>query len=285
MNILFALSLSIALVIHSRRKKSLSVDGAAAAFILGMVTFSSSFWVFTVILMTFFLSSSKLTKFKAERKKMLEAEYEASSERNAIQVLCNGLAGGIAVFLFQLFCNNKSTTNDICFDHTRLSVVLLWAYVGHYGCCAGDTWASELGILNKEWPILITRMKKVPPGTNGGVSGLGLAASLAGGALVGLSGAFTLALEQPCHGFAWELIVLGSFAGLGGSLIDSLLGATVQQSLYSEDRKKIVPEKVKEDENIKVISGIPLLDNHQVNILSSFIMTFICGWIAFYLYP
>lgn len=149
---------------------------------------------------------------------------------------------------------------------------------------------------------MVTTLKKVPAGTNGGVSGLGLAASLAGGAVVGLSAALTLALEQPCHGFAWEIVLVGSFAGLGGSMvsffffslvyinqlnyiqIDSFLGATVQESLYSEEQKIIVPER-KAGENIKVICGSPILSNHQVNFLASFLTTFICAFAAYSLYP
>lgn len=80
-------------------------------------------------------------------------------------------------------------------------------------------WASEIGILNESWPILITTFKRVPPGTNGGVSQLGLLASFGGGATIGLSAAITLALEQPCHGFAYEILFVGAAAGLIGSLV------------------------------------------------------------------
>lgn len=58
----------------------------------------------------------------------------------------------------------------------------------------------------------------------------------------------------------------------------------MQESLYSEDRKIIVPERVK-GENIKVISGVSLLDNHQVNFVSSFLTTSMCALAALYLYP
>ncbi|KAI8886455.1 hypothetical protein K501DRAFT_244156 [Backusella circina FSU 941] len=278
---LFAIVLSVLLVIHSRRKKSLTTDGAAGAFVLGMATFSADLYLFTVVLLGFFLASSKLTKFKAERKRILEADYEASSERNVIQVICNGLMGGVAVTLYQMTCQDEKYT---CYDQARWSTVLLWSYIGHYACCAGDTWASELGILNNEWPILITRFKKVPPGTNGGVSGLGLAASLAGGLFVGLIGALSLYLEQPCHGVAYELVILGGVAGLGGSLIDSLLGATLQESLYSEEKKIILNKRIP-DQTITVISGYPVLDNHQVNFITSVTTSVLCGLAAWCLYP
>ncbi|KAI9498939.1 integral membrane protein DUF92-domain-containing protein [Zychaea mexicana] len=275
-NYLFALGLSILLVIHSRRKKSLSPNGAAGAFILGMATFTSTYAYFTVVLLTFFLASSKLTKFKAERKRLLEADYDHSSERTLIQVACNGLTGGIIAALFQVLYEG----NLSCFDQDRNSLILFWAYMGHYGCCAGDTWASELGILNRSWPISIIRFKKVPPGTNGGVSPLGLAASIAGGAAVGLAGAITLWIQQPCHGTPWDIVLLGALAGLGGSLIDSILGATVQRTLYSEKQKMVVED----EKDASVISGLNILDNHQVNFVSSVLTSAICGAAAYYMH-
>ncbi|KAI8371437.1 integral membrane protein DUF92-domain-containing protein [Radiomyces spectabilis] len=277
-NFYFAAALSTLVVIYARGGKSLSPSGAFAAFLLGMSTFSSPLWFFTVVLLTFFVVSSKLTKFKAERKRLLEADYDHSSERGFIQVFCNGFTGGVLVALHQWHYQDLS-----CFDQSPWSVILLWGYIGHYACCAGDTWASELGILNKGWPILITRLKKVPPGTNGGVSPLGLAASLAGGATIGLVAAFTLALEQSCHGFAWEIVLLGALAGLGGSLLDSLLGATVQRSLYSEKRKQILPDGQEGDDKTIAISGLDWLDNHQVNLVSSVVTSGLCGAAAWYL--
>ncbi|SAM07099.1 hypothetical protein [Absidia glauca] len=221
-----------------RRKKSLTRGGAAGAFALGMTTFSSSYWLFTIVLLTFFLTSSKLTKFKADRKRQLEDEYDQSSERNLVQVVCNGFAGGV-------------------------------------------TWASELGILNRSWPYLVTKWKRVPPGTNGGVSPLGLAASLAGGAVIGLASTLSLLLDRRCDGFHWDLIILGALAGFGGSMIDSILGATVQETLYSKEKGMVISSTSSKAEVVNV-SGWNLLDNHQVNLVSSLLTSGLCGLAALY---
>lgn len=72
-------------------------------------------------------------------------------------------------------------------------------------------------------------------GTNGGVSVMGLLSSLVGGCMVGLGyymailaslGPAVLESAPP----QWPIIVIAALAGFLGSLIDSLLGATVQYS-------------------------------------------------------
>lgn len=86
---------------------------------------------------------------------------------------------------------------------------------GYYACCCGDTWASELGQLSSDTPRLITSLRPVRKGTNGGVSLLGLVASIAGGLLVGavFYGMGVLSPSQPSRPAAtaqWLLLPLGT---------------------------------------------------------------------------
>jgi uncharacterized membrane protein len=72
-------------------------------------------------------------------------------------------------------------------------------------------------------------MRRVPRGTSGAVSLLGLAAALAGGLLIGSVGT----LSPRLYGMpAWVAVAVGGGAGLAGSLVDSLLGASVQAGFY-----------------------------------------------------
>lgn len=74
----------------------------------------------------------------------------------------------------------------------------------------------------------------------------------------------------------WPIILFGGIAGLLGSIIDSLLGATVQYSGLDPNGRVVE----RPDANVKHISGYRLLDNHSVNLISSILTGVIMPFIA-----
>lgn len=86
----------------------------------------------------------------------------------------------------------------------------------------------------------------VPKGTNGGVSGLGTAASVAGGLFLGIVfygvGLLTTRGSSQADGVAaeqWKAVPVAAWAGLVGSLVDSVAGATLQYSGLDGKLKKV----------------------------------------------
>lgn len=107
---------------------------------------------------------------------------------------------------------------------------------------ASDTLSSELGLLSKSRPRLITApWRAVPPGTNGGVSPAGLAAAVAGALVISLT---AVALTPFCR--EWDAPSKAAFVaamtsvGVFGSLLDSLLGALLQASVVDVRTGKVV---------------------------------------------
>lgn len=139
-----------------------------------------------------------------------------------------------------------------------------------------DLLASEIGsVLAQNNPRLITNPSRiVPVGTNGGVSLVGCLCSLWGGFLVGIS--YIIGNLIFCRTdyltntlmINLQLLFYCTFFGFLGSLIDSLLGATLQFSGYDRERNMTVQ---KPNPSIEHISGRDLLSNNQVNIISSFL--------------
>ena len=154
---------------------------------------------------------------------------------------------------------------------------VVFVALGHLGCSLGDTLASELGILSKEEPRLVTTFRKVPRGTNGGMSGFGTMCSVLGGAVIGLVMGVCVAVEnQACgSGVIPGMVGWGAFAGGFGSLVDSLLGATVQETRYSAERKMIA-----EGSGGQPINGWNVLTNSQVNLISGLITAGLMGWMT-----
>ncbi|EFY92869.1 hypothetical protein MAC_01107 [Metarhizium acridum CQMa 102] len=132
--------------------------------------------------------------------------------------------------------------------------LLVVGIIANYAAVAADTFSSELGILSKSEPRLITSLtlRKVPRGTNGGVTLLGLAAGLFGSmVIVAASMVFLPACTPetaptPGGGAPWTLAQRRMFMGglviwgALGSVLDSFLGGILQRSVRDVRSGKIV---------------------------------------------
>ncbi|EFJ52536.1 hypothetical protein VOLCADRAFT_44503, partial [Volvox carteri f. nagariensis] len=266
------------------RRGALSPSGAAAAFVVGFGTLGASLR-FGATLVAFFLSSSKLTSYKEELKEGLDENAKKGGQRTWVQVLCNGLVPTILAVVYGILAGcvdlplgpAVAAASGPALEPWRAAALtgLMGGFLGYYACCCGDTWASELGPLSADTPRLITTMRPVRRGTNGGVTLLGLSASIMGGMFVGL--AFYLAgllsptlwifeSQRAVAAGQWRLIPIGLMAGLFGSALDSLLGATLQYSGYDTVRGRVMSRP---GPDVVHISGMKLLDNNAVNAVSA----------------
>ncbi|OQY90649.1 MAG: hypothetical protein B6D38_02665 [Anaerolineae bacterium UTCFX1] len=204
----FLLALLIASLAY--RARSLSKSGAFAAMILGTIIFGLGGIPWAAILLTFFFTSSALSRAFKKRKQGLNEKYSKSDRRDAGQVLGNGGLAAALVILHYFY--PESNIGWIGFAASLAAV-------------NADTWATEIGVLNPTLPRMIMDLRKrVEKGTSGGVSLVGTLASLAGSALIAaLASLFTT---------NWSLFLPITFAGLAGSLFDSFLGATVQAMYF-----------------------------------------------------
>lgn len=246
----FILSSLVALL--AWRAGALSRSGAWAAACSGGLIFGFGGLSWAILLLTFFISSSLLSRFLRRQKSELSEKFSKGSQRDWGQVIANGGLGSLLAVVYTFIPEAD------------------WIWVAFAGAMAAvnaDTWATELGVLNPKPPRLITNGKVVERGTSGGVSLLGSLAALGGAVLVAAFAALTSTETALLIGAA---AVLG---GLAGSFSDSLLGASVQ-AIYTcpvcEKETERHPYHTCGAETLQV-RGWCWLNNDMVNFLASFI--------------
>jgi uncharacterized membrane protein len=76
MKLIYTFIISLLLVLHGYRKKSLSTSGSSAAFFVGVGTIQNDWSVFAVVLLVFYFTGSRLTKVSLCLKRifMIKAE-------------------------------------------------------------------------------------------------------------------------------------------------------------------------------------------------------------------
>lgn len=193
------------------RARSLNRSGAWAAVLTGGLVFGLGGIAWAAVLLAFFISSSALSRLFSGTKSAMAEKYAKGSRRDWGQVLANGgLAALLAVASWLLPNENWP-----------------WAaFVGAMSAVTADTWATEIGVSSNSLPRLITSGRVVERGTSGGVTLLGYMAVVGGGLLVGITAAiFDQSMPR-------AIITAAVLAGLAGSTIDSLFGATLQAIYY-----------------------------------------------------
>jgi uncharacterized protein (TIGR00297 family) len=248
------LLLSGAIAYAGFSRGALSFSGVVGAILVGTSIFWLGGWVWGLVLIAFFVSSSLLSGYRHREKEKLVEKFAKGHRRDLGQTLANGGAGvALAV-------------GSALFPHP------LWlaAYVGAMATVNADTWATELGVLSGGKPRLITTGKPVEVGTSGGVSRLGTFSAIAGGVFVGaIAGLLQLAAggELPD---GLMLTVSGLVGGAVGSLVDSLLGATVQAIYFCDRCDKETEQAVHRcGTDAWRLRGWAWLNNDLVNLISS----------------
>jgi uncharacterized protein (TIGR00297 family) len=251
-SIIIGLMLSALIGWLAYRRGSLTRSGWIGAVITGTLTFGFGGLAWGVALVVFFVTSSLLSRFRRREKEQLAGDkFEKGGRRDIWQVLANGGVGAFLALIAGL---------------TGHPSELLALFCGVLATVTADTWATEVGVLSKQPPWLITNLRIVEPGTSGGVSLIGLLATLAGGLLIGIVLLICLGLQD--NNWRFWLIPAGIVGGLIGSLTDSLLGATVQ-AIYRGPHGETEQRISRDGTATTLLRGLPWMNNDMVNFLSS----------------
>ena len=196
----------------ARQRGSLTTSGQWAAFFMGVVVTAVG-WSWAALLIAFFLTSTSLTRWRAEEKRQFTlATLPQSTQRTATQVFANG-------GLFMLCAVAMARTGNFW-----------WALAGTGALAAAsaDTWSTEIGTFFGVAPRSILTWRPIARGMSGGISLPGTAAGLAGSLFI----AVLATVAMPA--FGWRMIVAATLGGFAGCLGDSALGAGLQSRRWCD---------------------------------------------------
>lgn len=198
------LALVVVLAVVAHRVGVLDAAGSATAALFGILIVLGMGLGAFLLLVAFTGLGFGVTRVGYERKRARAVHEPSEGRRSWGNVIANGLTATLV-----------AAAGIVDVD----VAVLAFPFAVAVAVAAADTFASELGSLSPNAVLVTNPRRRVPPGTNGGVSWFGTAASLGGALTVAVAAHLLVPLD-------WALVPWVVFAGLLGSVLDSLLGAT-----------------------------------------------------------
>lgn len=181
-------------------KGALDLLGSIFMIIMGIIIIFTAGVNWLLLIFAFLILGLIFTKYKHEYKKKMGIYEGTRSVKNVI-------SNGIVPFVMAAFGNYAG-------------------FIGSIAVATSDTLASEIGVVDKH-PRLITTFKKVPPGTDGGISPIGTAAGIVGAGIIGII-AYLLGISADPFTALKIAVISGTF----GCFVDSILGAVLESRNY-----------------------------------------------------
>ena len=181
-------------------KGALDLLGSIFMIVMGIIIIFTAGVNWLLLIFAFLILGLIFTKYKHEYKKEMGIYEGTRSVKNVI-------SNGIVPFVMAAFGNYAG-------------------FIGSIAVATSDTLASEIGVVDKH-PRLITTFKKVPPGTDGGISPLGTAAGIIGAGIIGII-AYLLGISADPFTALKIAVISGTF----GCFVDSILGAVLESRNY-----------------------------------------------------
>ncbi|MCP8307592.1 MAG: DUF92 domain-containing protein [archaeon] len=242
----------VTLGLMALKAKAVDFGGFIACIFIGYMILLGGGWYWFIVMLVFFAISTQFTKFRYNYKERLGFAQEKGGARGWPNVLANG---GVAT-IFSIM--------EFRFGGGIYAV----AFLGAMASATADTLATEIGLLSKKEPRLITNLKKkVPIGTSGGVTLIGTMASFFASFVIGITAMILKIIDAS----PIKILIIVTLGGIIGSIIDSILGATIQRTGLCENCKKITESLKHCGKPIKKLKGIMFVDNNVVNFFSTLI--------------
>lgn len=246
----FILAMVMALV--SIRLGALSRSGGVGMIIVGTIVFGLGGIIFALPLIFFFVSSTFLSFLTSPSKRVAMMVFDKTGPRDFAQVIANGTVAVVCTLIYFY------TQNSIWY----------FPFLASLSAAAADTWATERGTMSKQTPISIVTLKKTEAGRSGAVTIAGMLSAAAGSAMVMLTGYFTVKVVGGMSVVPTKLWLGVLNAGFAGSILDSILGGSIQAVFRCPICNKITERRHHCGETTIPMSGFLFVNNDIVNFIS-----------------
>jgi uncharacterized protein (TIGR00297 family) len=231
--------------------KALDRAGFLASVAVGYPIFLGGGWTWFVIIAAFFVLGVGFTWYRYEYKKSIGSAQEKGGTRSWPNILANG--GLAAIFgLGELVLGGS---------------IFAALFLGAISAAAADTASTEIGLLSRRAPRLITRLSEVvPPGISGGVTSMGFLGAFIASAVIGGIAA-SLGVITGLNPLA--VVLIAAAGGVGGSVVDSLAGALLQRKNVCAVCGTVAEGNTHCDKPTVYRSGLRFVDNNVVNVIAT----------------